>query len=161
MRKAGNNCNRLGILVCQILDDGSGGSSCSQDDAVPPGNSDTGLFQRPAKSAVIGIISERSFICKMNGIDGPDNPCFPGYIRQIGHNISFIRNSDVATCIPILCQIFHIPFQLVRGHFQYIIRSGYPHGPINFFMDSRGCRMAQCFSYKACFHRILPPLSDG
>ena len=104
-------------VIEEILNDGPGPSAGPEDDTVLIFYGDAGMSQRPAETAVICIVSEGTVVRKMNRIDGADDAGFPRNIRQIRHDVEFIRNGDIGPGITFTAKALQFIGDVVAVHF--------------------------------------------
>ena len=76
------------------------------------------MIQGTAKSAVIRIIAKNPVIRKMERIDGSDDAGFAGNLRQVRHDVEFIRDSDIGPCVPFVAQALKFIRDIIAIHFQ-------------------------------------------
>lgn len=114
----GYDGNRLGSAVGQILDDGPGSATRTEDDAVLLLDADTGMFQGAAEAAVVCIIAKNPVICKMERVDSSDDAGFAGNIRQVRHDVEFVGNGDIGSRIPFVAQALKFIGDIAAVHFQ-------------------------------------------
>ena len=76
------------------------------------------MVQGTAKSAVIRIIAKNPVIRKMERIDGSDDAGFAGNFRQVWHDVEFIGNGDIRSCVPFVAQALKFIGDIVAVHFQ-------------------------------------------
>lgn len=76
------------------------------------------MVQGAAEAAVIRIITENPIVCEMKCIDGTDDAGFAGNFRQVWHDVEFIGNGDIRSCVPFVAQALKFIRDIVAVHFQ-------------------------------------------